>query len=172
MPFTKQRRSIYASTYSITLLLVLAHFAHNALESMHYDVLHIHYHFTVGPYAFFIKDIFPFYDAPETGFYDEVVRMDIQTYVFRVSLKLMLLAFAVDRLQLLHTLNIFLKEIPGRAFVRLPYFQIVLVCLFGYNLLDFLFFAGQTNWIYEAMATVAALLMVCVLRPEPDAEYT
>jgi hypothetical protein len=162
----KQSQSIYASMYSITLLVVLAFFAHNALEAVNYDVLNINYGFELGGYHFFIQDIFPFYDAPKYNHYGDPTRLDLQVYVFRLSNKLITLALTVGMYRLSRALNIFLAEIPGRKFVRLPYILIVLVCLFAYELLDFLFFAGQSNWMFQALATVMALLAIVIFKKD------
>lgn len=162
-------KNIYTSTYSTTLLIVLVYFAHNILESVHYDVLNINHTFRLGAYSFFIKDIFPFYDAPDAGYYGEVPRMDIQNYIFKLSGKVILVAYSVDRLRLLKTANLLLREIPGREFRRMPYIQMVLVGLFSYNLLDFMFFAGQSNWIAEAFGVFFAIFLICIIKRDKDA---
>lgn len=158
--------NIYVSMYTITLLVVVLFFAHNAFENVNYNVYAIEHDIQVMGHWFHIHDLFPFYDAPALDYNQQAPRMDIQRYLYRVSTNIMLLALTVGLFRLVMALNIFLKEIPGRRFTRLPYFLIVFICLFGYELLDFLFYAGQTNWIYQAVGTVVALLVVCVVKKD------
>lgn len=158
----KKKASIYHSMYTIVLMIVLAFFAHNPFQSVHYDVLNIRQTIHLFGYSYYIRDIFPFFDAPATGYYGEPLRMDIQSYVYRLSYKFLLLAFSVGMYQLSITLNLFLQDLPGRKFVRLPYILIVLIGLFLYELLDFLFYAGQTDWIYQAIAVGAALTAIAL----------
>lgn len=152
-----KKRSIYSSTYVFTLLIVLSFFAHNAFESIHYDVLHINYTLEMFGTSYFIKDIFPFYDYTGEGVNGGPVRMDIQIYFYRLGFKMLCFLFALDRFTLISTLNIFLREIPGREMVKMPYFTLLLVALFLYELLDFVFFAGQTDWRYQAIIISVAL---------------
>ncbi|WP_187260728.1 hypothetical protein [Pontibacter beigongshangensis] len=155
-----RRRSIYRSTYTLTLLIIICFFAHNAFSSLNYDVLHINQSIRLFGQTLFIRDIFPFFDAEETGHYGETVRMDIQIYFYRLGFKVILFLFALDRLKLISTLNIFLREIPGREMVKMPYFTLLLVALFLYELLDFVFFAGQTDWRLQAITVSVALSMI------------
>lgn len=171
----KPARNIYQGMYSTTTLVIILFFAHNIFENLHYDVLHIEYtyYFTLfsREYVWHVHDIFPFYDAPTITFYGDVPRYDLQTYIHRLSVKLIMLALMLERYRLTKTLNFFLSEIPGRKFVRMPYLILVLIALFSYELLDFIFFAARTNWIYEMGITIAALVVVCVVKKDKDARY-
>lgn len=161
-----RKASIYITMYSIALLVLLAFFGHNALEHSNYDVLHIEETFNVRGKLIHIHDIFPFFDAPSEGHYGEVPRLDIQIYVYRLSQKLILFASWVALYRMCIAFNILAADIPGRSFNRLPYIILVIVGLFGYDLLNFLFFASQGVWIYEALGVVVALGIVVATKKE------
>lgn len=146
--------------YHIVLIVVLAFFAHNAFEAVEYDVWHVNEVIRIGQTSIHIKDFFLFFDPPKYDHYGYPAKFDIQLYVYRLGFKTICFVFALGMFWLVQAFNIFLKEMPGREFVRLPYILLILVCLFGYELIDFILFYGQTDWRLQAIVVSAALSYV------------
>lgn len=156
-----QRRSnIYIRMYAVVATVVLCFFAHNVFEAVNYDVWNVNETIRIGQTSFLVKDFFPFFDPPAADIYGNPTRLDIQIYTYKLGFKSMCLAFSLGLFWLSQALNIFLSELPGRAFVRLPYLLLVLIGLFTFELLDFLFFYGQTDWKLQAILVGAALSYV------------
>ena len=156
----KASRNIYYKTYLLVGVVIAAFFPHNALQHYYYDVLHIDKTVTFFGYTFFIKDIFPFYDAPETGFYGNVVRYDLQEYVFTLSERVIMLAMAIGWYISIRGFNMFASELPGRRFERMPWILLLLIGLFAYELLDYVFFAAQTAWELQALVFYVLLTII------------
>ena len=138
-------------------VIISAFFLHNCLESTYYDLLHINKTLRIYRYEFYIQDIFPYYDAPETGIYGETIRFDAQEYVWRVSVKVILLLGAISIYLLVNAFNVLAADLPGRTFVRMPKIMLLVIGLFAYDLGDFIFFAGQTSWKIEAIVFYSLL---------------
>lgn len=151
-----RKKSIYSFLYTVLLIVLLAFFAHNCFEDIYYDVLQINQPIRLLGYSYVIEDIFPYY-TPNPG-----EALDIQVYVYRFNFKVICFVLSLAVFQLVQTLNIFLQELPGRTFTKLPYFLLVLIGLFFYEFLDFIFFAGQSDWRYQALIVAVALICVRV----------
>ena len=146
--------------YSIIFIVLLSFFAHNVFEAVVYDVWHVNKTFSVGNITWYVRDFFLFFDAPTVGYYGEVPALDIQVYTQKLGLKIICFVLALGCYWLLQTLNLFLAEIPGRTFTKMPYILLTLCLLFGYEVLDYILFAGQTDWHYQSIIVMAAISYV------------
>lgn len=151
-----RKKSIYLKLYGWFFATVLLFFSHNVFEHYSFDVLHINRTFRWElfgmEYSFFIKDFFYFYDAPNSDY-----QMDIQNYVYKLSIKIIVLIGFLAINRLLEVLNFFLKDLPGRSCENLIAISRCFVGLFLYELFDYIFWAAQTNWIWEAHLFFIAL---------------
>lgn len=142
------------------MIVLIAFFAHNSFEVVHFNVWQVNQTIQVAGTELFIKDFFLFYDAPETDHYGNVPVLDIQTYAYRLGLKTICFVFALGMFWQFQAFNILANDIPGRKYRRLPYIYLILVALFGYELIDFILCAGQTDWKMQAILTLSALSYV------------
>ncbi|MBF9252495.1 hypothetical protein I2I11_04245 [Pontibacter sp. 172403-2] len=145
------RRNIYFRTYMLVGVIIAVFFLHNALENKYYDVLHIEKTLHLLGQTFYIRDIFPYYDAPDKGYYGNTVRYDLQEYMYRISQKIIMLTGACCIYLLVQAFNVLAADLPGRTFIRMPKIMVLVVGLFAYDLADFIFTAGQTPWEIEVI---------------------
>lgn len=160
----RSRTSIYETMYSILLMVIVVFFSSNMFSGVPYNVLSIEETYYIGNTALHIHDIFPLYDAPTLNDAGLTPYMDIQSYIYRLSTKLISFALIVGMYRLTTALNIFLSEIPGRRFNRLPRILLVICFLFGFEIVDFVFNASSTAWQIKAGLTFFFLSCVCLLK--------
>lgn len=156
----RRKRSVYWVSYFVLGIVLTSFFAHNMFMPVDYDVLHVDQTFTLWGMSWHVKDFFLLYDAKEVNAYGDVPRMDVQHYFHKLGLKTIMFLLAFAWYYTIKAFNLLAADVPGRTFNKMPHYLLILIALFGYDLLDFILYASQTDWQYELVATGLALAYV------------
>lgn len=163
----KPKYSVYRTMYSILLVLLVTFFMPHLFAGLDYNVMRINEEYNLFGVTFRVNDIFPLRSFPD----DELHYMSIGTYISTICCRLTSFALTCAVFKLVQVLNMFLADIPGRAFVRIPKLILMFLFLYGFELLDFVLFAGGTDWVFLLLFTSITLLVLCTVKMKKNAGH-
>ena len=153
--------------FAVAVLYVLCMNAHEVFREVYYDVLNIRQEISMEVwgkrYTYYIRDIFPFFDYPDSRSDTYPVYLDIQRYAADIGMKtgtVLLIYFIREALKLCYLL---LPEIFRRAYM----FSRFWVWIVFYDLLNYVLYAGQVPWLVEVNMYIVSLLIVTLSERKP-----
>lgn len=163
------KKSVYYTTYLLLFIIVLSFFAHPVFESCNtIDLFHldkeIRFSFFGEERVLFIRDIYPFMDFPDEDIYGNPLKLNLQIWMHKTGQKVIALCFSLLAVNLLKAFNaaayLMSRDVPKRSDRTILGFLYVFVCLFAYDLFDYVMLYSQTPFEFELLLFAGGILYV------------